>query len=112
MDIVVFHTLELAQSNSLLETFGTAVKELVAEYHLTYIDAPLTCVCPFIDSSAFLKVIKFWISHLYLFTQLLSHDTGSFFIFSEDLQVHSALCIMLFALRIATHQGKPILTSG
>jgi len=85
MDIVVFHTLELAQSNSPLEIFGTTAKELVAEYHLTYIDAPLTCVYSFVNSSAFLKVIKFWISHLHLFAQLLSHDTGSFFTFSEDL---------------------------
>jgi len=90
MDIVIFHTLELAQSDSPLETFGTAAEELVAEYRLTHIDAPLTCVCPFVDGSAFLKVIKFWISHLHLFAQLLSHDTGSFFTFSEDLQVHSA----------------------
>ena len=89
MDIIVFHTLELAQSDSPLETFGTTAKELVAEYHLTHIDALLTCVYPFVDSSAFLKVIKFWISHLHLFAQLLSHDIGLFFIFSEDLQIHS-----------------------
>ena len=59
MDIIVFHTLELAQSDSPLETFGTTAKELVAEYHLTHIDALLTCVYSFVDSSAFLKVIKF-----------------------------------------------------
>ena len=90
MDIVVFHTLKLAQSNSLLEIFGTTAKELVAEYCLTHIDILLTCIYPFINGSAFLKVIKFWISYLHLFTQLLSYNTESFFTFSKDLQVHSA----------------------